>query len=173
MRRSFGWRKVGGLLLVLALDACRAESPERYRDVVVDYSDRPIELVTGLEVTQVFLSNHDHLTAVAVMLSNPGGRARGCEVVLRLRAKDSSVDLHERRIDCATLPEEDWAELSFPPLPATLGQRLVISIHSPNGQPGQAAVVSTASVSGIYPDGKLRVDDAVVPGSLRFMTFHR
>lgn len=172
MVRSFGWRTVG-LLLVLGLHACRPDPPELYRDVVVDYADRPIELVAGLEVTQVFLCNHDRLTAVAVMLSNQGGRARGCEVVLRLRAKDSPVDLHERRIDCATLPEEDWAELDFPPLPATLGQRLVISIHSPNGQPGRAAFVSMASVPGIYPDGKLRIDDTVVPGSLRFMTFHR
>jgi hypothetical protein len=173
MRRSFGWRKAGGLLLLLGLHACRPESKERYRDVVVDYADRPVELVAGREVTQVFLSNHDQLTAVAVMLSNQGGRASGCEVVLRLQAKESLVGLHERRIDCATLPQEDWAELDFPPLPVTLAQRLVISIHSPNGQPGRAAVVSTASVPGIYPDGKLRVDDAVVPGSLRFMTFHR
>lgn len=55
--------------------------------------------MAGVEVTQVFIANHDNLTAVALMMSNNDGRARDCDVVFRLRAKDSPTDLAERKIN--------------------------------------------------------------------------
>ena len=164
-------RSLAGLLLALGL-ACRDERPA-YRDVVVDYSDRPLELVAGLEVTQVFIANHRDVTAVAVMMSNRGRRARDCDVVFRLRAKDSAADIDEQTLPCWQVPDQDWVRFDFPPLVLSHGRRFVISLHSPNGRPGEAPEILTASVPGIYPDGKLRLGDAVVPGALRFMTFHR
>ncbi len=165
---------LAALVLGLGLFACREEDPTTFRDVVVDYSDRPLgELVAGVEVTQVFIANHDNLTAVALMMSNNGGRARDCEVVFRLRVKNSSTDLAERNIDCSAIPDQDWVRFDFPPLVVSRRWRFVISVQSPNARAGQAPLLLMASVSGIYPDGKLRLDDRVVPGALRFMTFHR
>lgn len=166
-------RPIAALALGLALLACR-EDATTFRDVVVDYSDRPLgELVAGQEVTQVFIANHDNLTAVALMMSNNEGRAHDCEVVFRLRAKDSTTDLAERKIDCSAIPDEDWVRFDFPPLVVSRRWKFVISVQVPNGAPGKAPILLMASVSGIYPDGKLRLDGTVVPGALRFMTFHR
>ncbi len=140
---------------------------------MVDYSDKSLELVAGLDVTQVFRPNHHDLTAVAIMMSNPGGRARDCDVVFRLRAKDSTTDIIVRKIGCADVPEEGWVRFDFPPLVASEWWRLVFSIASPNGRPGHAPLVFMASVPGIYADGKLRINNEVVSGALQFTSFHR
>jgi hypothetical protein len=140
---------------------------------VVDYSDKSVELVAGLDVAQVFRPNHHDLTAVAIMMSNPARRARDCDVVFRLRAKDSTTDIVVRKTACADVPEEGWVRFDFPPLPATEGWRLVFSIASPNGRPGQAPLIFTASMPGIYADGKLRINNEVVSGALQFTSFHR
>jgi len=155
----------------MLLGACRP-GPPIWRDVVVDYSNDWVELVRGREVTQVFRPNHDDVGAVAVVVSNAGGMARDCEVVLRLRAKDSTVDLAERRIECAFLPAEDWVRLDFAPLAGSARERIVISVHSPDGRPGEAPRLAFANLPGIYPDAKLRFNETEVPGALRFVSYH-
>jgi hypothetical protein len=170
-----GWPIVPvGLLLMSVLPACHPPEPAvTYRDVVLDYSDEQVELVAGLEVTQVFIANHDDTSGVAIMMSNNGGRARQCEVVFRLRAHGSAADIAEQSVPCGKMPDRDWVRFDFPPLVYTRGRRLVISVQSPNGRAGASPMVLMASVPNIYPDGRLRLGEAVTPGSLRFMTFHR
>lgn len=161
--------------LVLGLAACH-QAPEpivTYRDVGIDYSDKAVELVAGLEATQVFVADHDNISGAAVMLSNNEGRTRDCEVVFRLRAHRSAADIVEQRIPCWKVPAHDWVRFDFPPLVYTRRRRLVISVESPNGRAGQAPLILMASVPEIYPDGRLRLGPEVVPGALRFMTFHR
>lgn len=169
-----GWLIVLTGLLMSVPAACRRPEPAfTYRDVVLDYSNQQVELVAGLEVTQVFIPNHDNTSGVAIMMSNNGGRARDCEVVFRLRAHASAADIAEQSVPCGKVPERDWVRFDFAPLVYTRARRLVISIQSPDGHAGESAMIDTASVPEIYPDGRLRLGEAVTPGSLRFMTFHR
>jgi hypothetical protein len=162
------------LLCCAAASGCRKpEEAPSFRDVVVDHSDRAVELVAGLEVTQVVVPNHDHLSGLSVVLSNNGRKARDCTVSLRLRAKDSTADIALRTMACHQVPDEDWVRLDFPPLIATRGQGLVISVESPDARRGEAPAVMMSSVPRIYPDAKLRLGREVVPGALRFITYHR
>jgi hypothetical protein len=170
-----GWPiAVAGLFLICVQAACRRPEPAfTYRDVVLDYSDQQIELVAGLEVTQVFVPNHDNTCGVALMMSNNGGRARDCDVALHLRARGSAADIAEHLVPCVKVPDRDWVRFDFPPLVYTRGRRLVVSVQSPNGRAGESAMVLMASVPDIYPAGRLRLSEVVTPGALRFMTFHR
>ncbi len=168
------WPLVAPALLLIPGPACRKPEPAfTYRDVALDYSDHQVELVAGLEVTQAFVPNHDNTSGVAIMMSNNGGRARECEVVFRLRARGSAADIDQQSVPCWKLPDHDWVRFDFPPLVYTRARPLVISVESPNGRAGEAAMVLAASVPDVYPDGRLRLGDVVTPGALRFMTFHR
>jgi hypothetical protein len=168
------WPLLLPLLLIAVLAACRQPEPTfTYRDVALDHSNEQVELVAGLELTQVFVPNHDNTSGVAIMMSNNGGRARECEVVFRLRAHGSAADIDEQSVPCAKLPDRDWVRFDFPPLVYTRARRLVISVQSPNGRAGESAMVLVSSVPEIYPDGRLRLGQTVTQGALRFMTFHR
>jgi hypothetical protein len=166
-------RRARAVLLVLGLAGCRPADPlVTNRDVGLDYSDRSVELLAGVEATQVFVAEHDNLSAAAVMLSNNGGQARDCEVVLRLRAHRSTADIAEQTIPCWKVPAHGWVRMEFPPLVYTRRKRFVLSIESPNARAGQAPLVLMASVPDIYPEGRLRFGGTVVEGALRFMVFH-
>jgi hypothetical protein len=159
------------LALLVAGAGCRKN--EAYRDVVVDYGDRPVgELVAGLRIEQRFVPNHDRLCAIAVNMATYGGRAKDCRVVFSLRADGSQNVIEDKIVPCAAIPDNAWVHFDFRPLDGSKGQRLVLSIESPNGQPGSTATIWMASVPGIYPDGSLVVNGVPTPGSLRFMTFH-
>jgi hypothetical protein len=161
------------LAMVAGLAACAPDTSETYRDVVVDYSDRPAgELVDGFKVSQSFVSNHDRLCAVAVAMATYAGRAKGCEVVFRLRAEKSVNDIHVQRVPCAEIADNSLVRFDFKPLDATRGQRFVFSLESPDAQPMDAATALMASIPNIYPDGVLSVNDEPVPGALCFTSFH-
>ncbi len=159
------------LALPLAVAACR--KTEVCRDVVVDYFDRPVgELVTGFLVEQSFAPNHDRLCAVAVNMATYGGRAKDCRVAFRLRAEGSASVIDDKVVPCSAIADNTWVRFDFGPLAGTKGEKFVLTIESPNGQPGNAATIWMASVPGIYPDGALSVNGVPTPGALRFMTFH-
>jgi hypothetical protein len=141
------WAIVVPALLNLVLAACRDPEPAfTYRDVALDYSNQEVELVAGLEVTQVFVPNHDNTSGVAIMLSNRGGQARECEVVFRLRAHGSAADIDHQSMPCWKVPDRDWVRFDFPPLVYTRARRLVISLQSPNERPGESAKILYAAV---------------------------
>jgi hypothetical protein len=165
------WSLALAVAPLLAVAACR--KPQVCRDVVVDYADRPVgELVTGFLVEQSFAPNHDRLAAIAVNMATYGGRARDCRVAFRLRAEGSPNVIDDMVVPCSAIADNTWVRFDFGPLAGTKGQKFVLTIESPNGQPGNAATIWMASVPGIYPDGALSVQGVPIPGSLRFMTFH-
>ena len=151
--------------------ACRKVDVSR--DVVVDYADRPVgEIVAGLRIEQSFVPNHDRLCAIGVSMATYGGRARDCRVVFSLRAAGSKNVVDDKIVPCSAIADNAWVRFDFRPLDGSKGQTLVLSVESPNGQPGNAATIWMASVPGIYPDGALSANGVPIPGSLRFMTFH-
>src|SRR5260221_5130241 len=88
--------------LLLAVAACR--KPQVCRDVVVDYSDRPVgELVTGFLVEQSFAPNHDRLSAVAVNMATYAGRARDCRVAFLLRVAGSPNVIYDKSVACSAI----------------------------------------------------------------------
>jgi hypothetical protein len=165
------WRAPALALLLLTGAACR--KAEVLRDVVVDHADRPVgELVAGLRIEQSFVPNHDRLCAVAVSMATYGGRARGCRVIFSLRADGSKNVIDDHVVPCSGIADNAWLRFDFRPLEGTKGQRLILSVESPNGRPGSAATIWMATEPGIYPDGALSLNGVPTPGSLRFMTFH-
>jgi hypothetical protein len=171
MKTKTRWRLAIALAPWLAVAACR--KPQVYRDVVVDYSDRPVgELVAGLLVEQSFASNHDRLCGVAVNMATYAGRAKDCRVAFRLRAEASANVIADQVVFCSALADNSWVRFDFAPLAGSRGEKFVLAIESPNGQPGSAATLWMASVPRIYPEGALSVNGVPTPGALRFMTFH-
>jgi len=159
------------LFALAVLAACREAEPRR--DVVIDYSDRLVgELLAGTTVEQSFVPDHDGLCAVAVVVATYGGTPR-CKVRFRLRAEGSAAIISEQVRGCSKIADNSAVRFDFPPLVATRGRRLVFSIDSPNGRPGNRVSLWMASIPGIYPDGALSVNGQPVPGALRFTTFHR
>lgn len=171
VRLSMIRQAVVGCLLTVAVSACGGG--ETYRDVVQDFSDRPVgEITPQLAVGQSFVPNHNRLSGVAVMMAT-WGRANNCDVVLHLRPEGTDRDISTQQLKCSAIQDNSWVHINFTPIKDSRGRKFVFLMESANAAPGNAVTGWMASVQGIYPDGNLLLNGKPAPGALRFITFHQ
>lgn len=169
-------RRVGqaiiGCLVVVALSAC-SRPTTTYRDVVQDFSNHPVgEITPQRTVGQSFVPNHNHLSGIAVLMATYA-RTNRCSVNFHLRLDGSDQDIYKQELDCSAVRDNSWVRVNFPPVNDSPGKKFVFFFESQNGRPGNAVTVWMAAIPGIYTDGNLLINGKVVPGALRFTTFHQ
>ncbi len=159
-----------GYLVMVAVSGCGGR--DAYRDVVQDFSDRPVgEITPQFAVGQSFVPNHNRLSGVAVMMAT-WNRVNNCDVGLHLRLEGTDHDISTQQLKCSAIQDNSWVRFDFTPIKDSRGKKFVFLVESPNAAPGNAVTIWMASVQGIYADGSLLLNGKSVPGALRFMTFH-
>jgi hypothetical protein len=157
---------------VLAAAVLGCSPGTAYRDVVQKVSDRPTgEITRGLSVTQTFVSNHRHLSGVALQIAT-WARKNQCGVNIRIRREGSNTDIALEHFKCSEIIDNAWIEVDFPPVDDSLDQRFAITVESPDGAPGNAVSLWTIPTR-VYADGQLFINGTPMPGAITFMTYHR
>lgn len=153
----------------LAFSACGRDV---YRDVVQDFSDRPIgEMTAGFTVARSVVPDHNRISGIGAFMATYA-RMNYCDGVFRLRPETAQSDIVTKSLKCADIQDNSWVPIDFPAIKDSLKNKYVRLIEFPNCSPGNAITIWMASIPGICPDGQVLVNGKPILGALRFVTFH-
>ena len=156
-------------LLSVSFPGCDRQS---YRDVVQDFSDRPVgEIVAGVTVGQTFVANHNSLNGVSILMATYA-RKNDCNLVFHVRREGEYGEIVTRGLKCADIQDNNWVRFDFPAVKDSLGRKFLFFLESPDGSRENSVTIWMASLPNIYPEGRTLINGEPIPGALRFITYH-
>ena len=150
----------GGPALNLTLDANQ------------DFSDLARgEITTSNSYGQTFLSRHNGLSAVSVLMAT-FGRRNMYSTVFHLRdSATSSTDIVTVTFNNSDVRDDTWQTFYFSPIPDSANRTFFFYFTSSDAVTGNA-VTAWSSSQDIYPDGEIIVNGKPATGDLSFRTFY-
>lgn len=171
---SSPWEAVGkaGLAqFLLQLIALEDQSPKpELMDINQDFFDGTVgEILPGKTFGQAFVSHQPNLCRIDVLLATYY-RTNICDLTFRLQTGfPTGEEIAAMTVRGASVQDNKWHTLRFPPLLDSKGRTYFFSLESANATPGNALTAyrySASEFAGFYEDGRLG------DGSLAFRTYY-
>lgn len=99
------------------------------------------EIISGVEVGQFIYPTQGELSGIRLVFATFSSRENTAEVIVHLREDPDGADLRTVRLEAGTLRDNQWQDISFPPIPDSNGKRYYLAVTSPAGRPGNAVTV--------------------------------
>jgi hypothetical protein len=130
-------------------------------------SEIPVgELVQGLQVTQTFLSTCPNLAEIDLYLATYA-RPNTHPLLVRVQEVGSGQVLLDQSIAGSAVRDNAWHEFPLAPVPDSAGKTYMITLSSPEGQPGNAISI-WSSRTDAYPGGEANVNGIAINADLVF-----
>lgn len=108
----------------------------------LDYTTNTGELTREVLVGQTFTSEHDNLSAIAVLFATYSNRRNTAPIQFHLRESfDATVDVRTAKVAASTLGDNQLHRFEFEPIPDSKGKTFFFFVVSPDSYAGNAVTV--------------------------------
>lgn len=130
------------------------------------------EIYGRKKVGQTFRAQHDHLTAIEVLMGIYNRKNTG-ELIFHLKGQgEDMTDLYHSRIDMLKIRDNQYHRFKFPEVKNSRGRKYSFYLEAPNARRGNAITIWSNGKEDKYREGTKIIDGEKIEGDLVFKTIY-